>query len=140
MTTLPRAIVVVLSFGAVAVGLRVLAACVDTTPIVIDKGDTFQEDASCLSCLETPAACGELIGQCKADTRCLPVYDCLLAEHCLDLESFDDKINCGIPCAQSEGIVSLNDPVVSTYMAGLVRCSTEQCAIPCNVGDSGVNF
>jgi len=114
-------------------------ACLDTTPIVVSN-DAFVADAGCLKCLEQPENCADIIQSCIDDPRCNPVYICIVAQSCLDLRTIDDKIKCGLPCAQEAGIEAVTDPVVSTYLVGVLACGQQKCAEPCNLDDSGVGL
>jgi hypothetical protein len=64
----------------------------------------------------------------------------MVREACLDLLTLDDKIKCGLPCAQDAGIESVTDPVISTHLVGLVACAQEKCAEACNISEGGVGL
>ena len=137
-----RRLLVLLFTVTVLLGsFRVLSACLDVTPIIVDRdGRATEADASCVKCLEQPDTCEGIIDQCKEDPRCEPVYVCISALACLDLRTLDDKINCSLPCAQDAGILSANDPVISTYLVGLVGCAQQKCADPCNLSDASLGL
>ena len=134
-----RALLLLMTLAALVVGFRVLAACLTITPIIVER-DASTGDAGCLTCLQDPGTCEGLIDQCQNDPRCKPVYACIVRDTCLDLLTLDDKIKCSLPCAQDAGIVSVNDPVVSTYLIGLVACAQEKCAVRCNLGEGGIGL
>ena len=127
------------SLAAIALGSVLfwagVSACLDTTPIVVES-DAFVADAGCLKCLEEPENCKDTLQACIDDSRCNPAYVCIIAQKCLDLRTIDDKIKCGLPCAQEAGIESISDPVVSTYLVGILACGQQKCATPCNLDDA----
>jgi len=137
-----RALFLLLSCLALLGGFRLLSACLEITPIIVEKDASggADSDASCLKCLEAPETCDGIIEQCQQDPRCDPVYKCIVGEACLDLRTLDDKINCSLPCAQDAGILSASDPVISTYLVGLVGCAQQKCAAPCNLSDAGIGL
>jgi len=137
-----RRLLVLLFTVTVLLGsFRVLSACLDVTPIIVDRdGRATEADASCVKCLEQPDTCEGIIDQCKEDPRCQPVYVCISTLACLDLRTLDDKINCSLPCAQDAGILSASDPVISTYLVGLVGCAQQKCADPCNLSDASLGL
>ena len=137
-----RPLVLILTLTTLLGGFRLMSACLDITPIIVEKdasggGDT---DASCLKCLEAPESCEGIIEQCQQDPRCNPVYKCIVAQACLDLRTLDDKINCSLPCAQDAGILSATDPVITTYLVGLVGCAQQKCAVACNLSDASIGL
>ena len=134
-----RALVLVTTLLGLAAGFRRVSGCLDVTPIVVEH-DAKGTDGSCLLCLQEPQNCRGLIEQCEGDPRCGPVYACMVQEACLDMLTLNDKIQCGLPCAQDAGIVSTTDPVISTYLVGLVACGQERCAAPCNLPDGGIGL
>ena len=136
-----RALIPLLTFAALLAGFRVLSACLDITPIIVDRdGQSAVPDASCVKCLERPETCEGIIDQCGQDPRCAPVYVCISKLACLDLLTLDDKIKCSLPCAQDAGIVSVSDPVIANYLVGLVGCAQEKCALPCNLSDASIGL
>ena len=138
-----RALVLLFTITVLLASFRSLSACLDVTPIIVDRdarGSSGGVDASCLKCLEQPESCEGIIDQCKQDPRCDPVYGCIVGLACLDLPTLDDKINCSLPCAQDAGILSVNDPVISTYLVGLVGCAQQKCADPCNLSDASLGL
>lgn len=135
-----RALLLFVTLAVLLVGFRLLSACLTVTPIIVERDAFGGPDAGCLECLQLPDRCGGLIEQCKSDPRCTPVYSCIERDRCLDLHTLDDKIKCGLPCAQDAGIQSVTDPVVSTYLVGLVGCGQQKCAVPCNLGEGGIGL
>jgi hypothetical protein len=136
-----RALFLLLTLTALLGGFRLLSACLEITPIIVERdARAAATDASCVKCLEQPERCEGLIDQCRQDPRCDPVYACISALDCLDLRTLDDKINCSLPCAQDAGILSTTDPVVSTYLVGLVGCAQQKCAAPCNLSDASIGL
>ena len=137
-----RRLLVLLFTVTVLLGsFRVLSACLDVTPIIVDRdARSIEADASCVKCLEQPESCEGIIDQCKQDPRCDPVYICISALACLDLRTLDDKINCSLPCAQDAGILSASDPVIANYLVGLVGCAQQKCADPCNLSDASLGL
>jgi hypothetical protein len=136
-----RTLFLLLTLTAVLGGFRLLSACLEITPIIVERdANVAPLDASCVKCLEQPQTCEGIIDQCRQDPRCKPVYVCISALACLDLRTLDDKINCSLPCAQDAGILSTSDPVISTYLVGLVGCAQEKCAEPCNLSDAGIGL
>jgi hypothetical protein len=137
-----RTLFLLFTLTALLGGFRLLSACLDITPIIVERdahggGDS---DASCLKCLEQPESCEGIIEQCQQDPRCIPVYKCIVREACLDLRTLDDKISCSLPCAQDAGILSSSDPVISTYLVGLVGCAQQKCAAACNLSDASIGL
>lgn len=120
--------------------MRFAPACLDITPIIVEKDSAVPSDAGCVRCLEEPANCRPLIDTCLADPRCVPIYHCMSREACLDLPTLDDKIRCGLPCAADAGITRLDDPLVSSYLVALVGCAKEKCVIPCNLVDASLDL
>ena len=117
-----RALFLLLSCLALLGGFRLLSACLEITPIIVEKDASggADSDASCLKCLEAPETCDGIIEQCQQDPRCDPVYS--------------------LRCAQDAGILSASDPVISTYLVGLVGCAQQKCAAPCNLSDAGIGL
>jgi hypothetical protein len=135
-----RILLLVMSFALLLGGLRLVSACLNVTPIIVERDAFAGPDAGCLECLQLPESCGGLIEQCANDPRCKPVYACVVRDTCLDLLTLDDKIKCALPCAQDAGIESVTDPVVSTYLVGLLACAQQKCAVSCNLGDGGIGL
>jgi hypothetical protein len=123
-------------------GVRLLSACLSVEPVFVERetGGKGSGEAVCLGCLAQPQNCAGLIEECKADPRCAPAFACIEREACFDLPTLDDKINCGLPCAQDAGIQSSADPVISTYLVGLVACGQEKCAVDCKLSDAGIGL
>jgi hypothetical protein len=134
-----RAFVILGSLALVVAALGAFWACLEITPIVVER-DAFTPDAACTKCVEEPENCRDVIAACKDDPRCAPAYACILKDGCLDLRTLDDKIRCGLPCAQEAGIESPSDPVISTHLVGLVGCAQQKCAEPCNLVDASISF
>ncbi len=135
-----RALLMISTFAVLLGGFRLLSACLEITPIIVERDASAPADAGCVKCLEQPDTCEGLIDQCRQDPRCIPVYACISALACLDLRTLDDKINCSLPCAQDAGILSASDPVVTTYLVGLVGCAKQKCAVPCNLSDASIGL
>jgi hypothetical protein len=133
-----RAVVVLASLVAVGFGLKAFGACLDETPILVDI-DAFDPDSSCLACLQGPDACADLIVSCEADSICNPTYACMVARSCLDLRTVDDKIKCGLVCAQEAGVHSLQDPETA-YLVSFVSCGRQRCPAPCHLIDANIGF
>jgi hypothetical protein len=141
---MPRALT---TFTATLIALlaaaRGIPACLDVTPIVLEKeASATPTDFPCLRCLQRPddgGGCSDEIAICQNDPRCNAAYACIVAKACLDLPTIDDKIQCGLPCAQEAGVTSLTDPVVGEVQA-VVLCGEQGCADPCHVGDAGFAF
>ncbi|MFO0742398.1 MAG: hypothetical protein U0270_41375 [Labilithrix sp.] len=112
------------------------------TPIVVIK-DSSATSTKCVQCLESPAGCASLIAACRSDPEnpeCGGIYDCMVANTCLDLPVLDDKIRCGLPCAQEAGVASTDDPIVTNYLLGLVLCAQKNCPVDCDLTEGGVGF
>jgi hypothetical protein len=124
-----------LLFGVV----RLWAACLDVTPIIVEY-DAFDPDASCLKCLQQPENCATNIAACEEVPKCKAAYACMVAQACLDLRRLDDKITCGLPCAQDAGVESVSDPVVTEHLLGFVECGQEKCPEPCNLVDASIGL
>jgi hypothetical protein len=135
-----RVLILLMTLAMLVVGFRLLSACLTVTPIIVERDAYGGADAGCLKCLDQPATCSGIIESCQDDPRCKPVYACMVRETCLDLLTLDDKIKCGLPCAQDAGIQSSSDPVIATYLVGLVACAQEKCAEPCNISEGGVGL
>jgi hypothetical protein len=120
-----------------AVALAAVFACVDVTPIFVAPRDAgFLADASCSTCLEDPSGCSDRIESCRVDPRCGPVLACVEKERCFDRPTLDDKLTCGLPCAEDGGITSTDDPTV-TYLLNVLQCGQTRCPVACNLGDGG---
>ncbi len=116
------------------------SSCLDVTPIIVER-ESAAVGTECVRCLESPNGCAGLIAKCRADPEyptCGPIYDCMVERACLDLPILDDKIRCGLPCAQEAGVVSTDDPIVTNYMLGLVICAQQNCPAECNLTEGGV--
>jgi hypothetical protein len=136
-----RPLVLLSSLIVAAALVRLAPACLEITPIIVEKeASSVGADAGCVRCLETPGNCLDLIDSCKTDTRCLPVYECMSREQCLDLPTLGDKITCGLPCAADAGVTRLDDPLVKDYLIALVGCGRDKCAEPCNLGDASLGL
>jgi hypothetical protein len=134
-----RAFLLLTTLVLLVAGFRLLSACLVIEPVVVEK-DSSARGTGCLLCLEQPESCAGLIEQCQGDPRCKPAFACIEREACFDLLTLDDKINCGLPCAADAGIQSAADPVIATYLVGLVACAQQKCAVPCNLSDAGVGL
>lgn len=135
-----RSFLLLSSFVIAAALVRLAPACLEITPIIVEKDRAVPPDATCVLCLEEPGNCRPLIDTCIADPRCVPIYECMSREACLDLPTLDDKIRCGLPCAADAGITRLDDPLVESYLVALVGCAQEKCAIPCNLVDASLDL
>ena len=136
-----RALILLCLLALPVAGLRLLSACLYFTPITVERDAQSGGAGECARCIDQPGNCIGIIEQCKkADPRCDPAYTCILRENCFDLINLDDKINCGLPCAQDAGILSSSDPVISTYLVGLIACAQEKCADPCHFSEAGVGL
>ena len=134
-----RAILLLITLAVLVAGFRMLSACLSVERVIVEK-DGSGRSVGCLLCLEKPEACSGLIEECKADPRCKPAFACIEREACFDLLTLDDKINCGLPCAADAGIQSATDPVIATYLVGLVACGQQKCATECNLSEGGVGL
>jgi hypothetical protein len=118
-----------------------MPACLDVTPLVVEKEASIAAtDFPCLRCLQSPDAdggCANEIADCTNDPRCEPIYECIVALACVDLPTIDDKLQCGLPCAQEAGVSTTEDPIVAKLLAW-VRCGETGCADPCNLRDAGI--
>lgn len=132
----PLAIAIAVALGSAAV--HAIVGCLDVTPIVLERDASAGADTPCLQCLEQPQTCNTIMTECRAsDPRCGAALDCMRSQACLDLPTLDDKIKCGLPCAQDAGVVSLSDPIVDRYLVALVQCGQDRCPVPCNLVDGG---
>jgi len=129
---------VVMTCLVAAAFVRFGAGCLDTTPIVVEKEAASPTNVTCVPCLETREGCLDIIEACSADTKCRDSYRCMGEVQCLNLPSLDLKIECGLKCVQKAGVTTHLDPVVQTYLAGLVECGARRCADACNISDGGV--
>lgn len=134
-----RALLLLMMLAVLVAGFRMLSACLSVEQVIVEK-DGSGRSVGCLLCLEKPEACSGLIEQCKADPRCKPAFACIEREACFDLLTLDDKINCGLPCAADAGIQSAADPVITTYLVGLVACGQQKCATECNLSEGGAGL
>jgi hypothetical protein len=134
-----RALLLTSILATLVAGLRLLSACLTVEPIIVEK-DANARSTGCLLCIKQPESCAGIIEQCQGDPRCKPAFACIEREACFDLLTLDDKINCGLPCAADAGIQSASDPVIATYLVGLVACAQQKCAVPCNLSDAGVGL
>lgn len=126
--------------GASTLTMRAMVGCLDVTPVVMARDASTGGTVPCVSCLELPSACFSVIDECRrTEPRCTPIYGCM-AESCLDLPTLDDKIRCGLPCAQEGGVTTVDDPIVAKYMVGLIECARENCTVQCNLQDASVNL
>jgi hypothetical protein len=133
-----RTLVVFASLLAVFAGVKGFGACLDVTPILVET-DAFDPDSSCLTCLQQPDGCADLIVSCQADSICNPTYACMLARSCLDLRTVDDKINCGLGCIQEAGVHDIEDPAVA-YLVSFLSCGRQRCPAPCHLLDANIGF
>jgi len=134
-----RALLLLMTFAILVASFRLLSACLSVEPVIVEK-DANARGTGCLLCLEKPETCSGLIEECQGDPRCKPAFACIEREACFELLTLDDKINCGLPCAADAGIQSAADPVIATYLVGLVACAQQKCAAPCNLSDGGVGL
>jgi hypothetical protein len=134
-----RALFLTLILASLVAGLRLVSACLTVERIIVEK-DANARSTGCHICLDQAENCAGIIEQCEGDPRCKPAFACIRREACFDLLTLDDKINCGLPCAADAGITSASDPVVATYLVGLVACAQQKCAAPCNLSDAGVGL
>jgi hypothetical protein len=134
------AIALVLALLAVVTAATTVG-CYDVTPIyVAPKEAGLIADAGCSKCLNKPVpdnGCADNVAECHADERCAGVLACLEALECLDRPGLDDKLNCGLPCANEAGITTTTDPVITTLL-DLVKCAQLHCSIECDLGDGGL--
>lgn len=135
-----RSFLLLSSFVIAAALVRFAPACLEITPIIVEKDSAVPPDAACVLCLEEPGNCRPLIDTCLADPRCVPIYHCMSREACLDLPTLDDKIRCGLPCAADAGVTRLDDPLVGSYLVALVGCAKEKCVVPCNLADASLDL
>ena len=96
----------------------------------------------CVRCLTTPddaspPGCGGEISACLAESKCAATYQCALVAHCFEQPSFRDIINCGLPCAQAAGILTLSDPAL-TLIYNVATCAQASCNGPCAIGDAAI--
>jgi hypothetical protein len=131
-----RAFSTLLMIVVALTGVRLIWACLDVTPIVVVRDASIDPDASCLLCVQQPENCLDVIADCQGNPRCKPAFECIVRDSCLDLPTLDDKIKCGLPCAQEAGIETIDDPVISTHLVALVACGQSKCAVPCNLQDA----
>ena len=143
-----------LSFAVAALGL---AACLDMTtvefvapvpdasppPPVVDAGpdvpdvDTRPPCDQCLASPDQPGpGCADELAACLADTKCHAMYECVVAQQCLTKGSQKKIILCGLPCAESAGIVTQDEPAV-VFVLAVVSCLQSACAVACKIGDAG---
>ena len=132
--TFVAAAALVLAYGVVHLG----AGCLDVNPVIVEY-DAFVPDAQCLVCLQQPDACGDVISSCEGDLLCKPTYACMLVLGCLDLRTIDDKIKCGLACAQDAGLTHIDDPTTA-YLVNLVSCGQKKCTVPCNLVDANIGL
>jgi len=134
-----RAFLLLMTLAVLSAGVRLLSACLTVEPVIVEK-DASGRSTGCLICLEKPETCSGIIEECQADPRCKPAFACIEREACFDLLTLDDKIGCGLPCAADAGIQSATDPVIATYLVGLVACAQQKCAVDCNLSEAGVGL
>ena len=134
-----RVLALALAFALVSIGA--LLSCLDVTPIVVPPRDAgLLAEASCTTCLELPNdqhGCKDTLDRCRADPRCAPVLACVELASCFDRPILDDKLNCGLPCAQEAGITTTNDPTIA-YLLDVLQCGKQECGLACNLSDGGV--
>jgi len=149
---------------AIAVaGAAAGGACVDLTPVLFnaDAGPspadaladvTTNPDAAgdggadaaepCLRCLGTPddaapPGCAGEIATCVANTKCVVVYACAVANHCFEQARFQDIVSCGLPCIEAAMISSQSDPAIADIYA-IAVCAQASCNGPCHIGDAAI--
>ena len=125
--------------------VRMTGGCLDITPLYVPprEASSIEEGLPCRTCLEKASSdngCGDDIAKCVANPRCDTVYECMALGACLDHPSFNDKINCTLPCLTDAGIVSATgDPTVD-ILVEVVQCGQERCAHECHLDDAGLNL
>jgi hypothetical protein len=134
-----RVVLVIATLASALFALRLTVACLDITPIVVER-EVSEAETECFACLEDPMACGAIIDACYADPRCAPVYACIEKERCLDRPILDDKLLCGLPCAADAGITRIEDPIVDTYLVGLLACAKAKCEAACDLTDASIGL
>lgn len=116
--------------------------CVDTSPLayVPEKPEGGVRDGSvgdgalvqsCRRCLDQDGApCRQQYDACVNITKCATVLDCVLDAGCFSIVKLEDRITCGTPCLQKEGVFSANDPTIQAL--GQVNvCIVASCSDQC---------
>ncbi|MGH7438894.1 MAG: hypothetical protein ACRENE_24675 [Polyangiaceae bacterium] len=119
----------------VLAGLLVLSACADPsiTLTVGDAGggspgdaggDSGFDLAACKACMAQPdkpgPGCKAEYDPCIASAKCDGVLNCIYAAGCFGGKS-SQFLTCGIPCVMDAGILTNNDPALTTSTA-LFEC------------------
>lgn len=119
----------------------VLTQCVDTSPLayVPEKDGGSRDGAvgdgaliqSCRQCLAADAApCRAQYDACAQIPKCTPALDCLLDKGCFESPNIQDRIDCGLPCLQAEGVLAGDDP--ATQALGQINvCIVVSCSDAC---------
>lgn len=117
--------------------------CVDTSPLAFEpKKDGGTSDAgpadaaviqSCKKCLtDANAPCSAEYGACAKLVKCPPTLECLLDRGCFESSAIENRISCGLPCLNAQGVLSGNDP--TTQALGQINaCIASKCSQECFV-------
>jgi hypothetical protein len=121
-------IVCVLVIGAL------LPDCVDTS--ALDYVPPSAEGGSgsppaCIECLTGQTGpCAAEYARCLEFPVCEAVMQCLIDKGCVLLPNPNDRVSCGLPCAQEHGLLSGSDPAIE-FLASINVCGLANCLDDC---------
>lgn len=133
-----------LAVSIVLSGAAAIVACLDITPInvdapadsapppVLDAGpDAIDADTrgACQRCLEQPedaGGCADELAQCLADPQCNLIYQCVIANRCLDKATPRAVTICSLPCASDAGVFDLSS-TPAVLAINVVNCGEISC-------------
>jgi len=118
------------------------AACVDTSPLSFHEQEAGVSDGAvgdgavirkCRECIAGDGApCRPEYDSCTQAAKCPPALDCLLDTGCFEFANFSDRIKCGLPCLQAQGVFSGTDPA-TTALGQINVCIVASCSKACFV-------
>jgi hypothetical protein len=86
---------------------------------------------SCRRCLDQDGApCKPQYDACAGIPHCSAALDCVLDSGCFEIAKLEDRITCGTPCLQKEGVLSAADPAIQA-LGELNVCIVASCSDQC---------
>lgn len=132
----------------VVTAILAASACVDLTPVEAAEKfrlgtnpDAGGNDGSgpmhpCKTCFlaeDSEVSCAAKARECYDDYECGALWDCMIAEGCVDMSESADINRCGVPCALRIGIPSADDRSVVVGVE-LADCAGRKCPDVCFPG------
>ena len=81
--------------------------------------------------------CGTELAACEALSACGKTYACVRDQGCFTLGSAAAIENCGIPCAQKEGILATANNAAFNAAYAVFSCAASGCGKACVGADGG---